>query len=399
MEKSSPSGIINAPASKSASHRLLICAGLSQGRSVISNVVFSEDIKATLRCIEAVGGRVQIDGNTVIVDGISDFCCAGGKILDCGESGSTLRFFIPICLLSGKRVRLTGSGKLLSRPLDVYREICEKQGIGFDLTENGITLDGGISADTFEIKGNISSQFISGLLFALPLLKEDSVIKIIPPFESRPYVDMTLDALKKFGVSADFTDENTIKIKGGQKYVSETARVEGDWSNAAFFYAFKESGADVEITGTDEFSSQGDKICVEYFKKLKDGFCSLDLSDCPDLAPILFAFAAKHNGARFTGTDRLRMKESDRIDCMQQELKKFGIIMTAGNNEVTIEKGEIIKPTETISGHNDHRIVMSAAYLLTFTGGSIDGYEAVRKSYPDFFEVLEKAGVKINYEA
>lgn len=398
IEKSSPTGIIKAPASKSASHRLLICAGLSEGRSVISNMAYSEDIKATLRCLDAIGCKTEIKDDTVTVDGISDYSSIGEKILDCGESGSTLRFFIPICLLGVGKVKLTGSKKLLSRPLNVYEKICKEQNIKMSVSENKITLDGKISADTFEVQGNVSSQFISGLLFALPLLKRKSIIKIIPPFESRPYVDMTLDAMKKFGVKAEFSDSLTLTVEGGQQYVPQNMAVEGDWSNAAFFYAFKESGADIEITGTDINSLQGDKICVEYLKKMKDGFCTVDLADCPDLAPILFAFAAKNKGAKFLNTDRLRMKESDRISCMENELKKMGASLVEENNSVTVPECELHRPDEIISGNNDHRIVMSMAYLLSFTGGEIDGYEAVRKSFPDFFGVLEKAGVKIHYE-
>ncbi len=397
--KSSPKGTINAPASKSASHRLLICAGLSKGRSVIKNVAFSQDILATLRCLEAIGCKVKIQNDTVTIDGIESFDAVGTKILDCNESGSTLRFFIPICLLSGKKVQLTGSGRLLSRPLTVYEEICKKQGISITNDGKKITLDDNLKSDIFEVKGNISSQFISGLLFALPLLKNDSIIKIIPPFESRPYVDMTLDAMKNFGITAEFEDDFTIFVSGSQSYKPADIAVEGDWSNAAFIYAFKESGADVNITGLNENSTQGDKICLDYFKKIKDGFCTLDLSDCPDLAPILFSFAAKHGGARFIGTDRLRIKESDRISAMAQELSKFGAVLTAGDNVVTVEGGNLHKPQEPLCVHNDHRIVMSMAYLLSFTGGVIEGYEAVRKSWPDFFKVIQNAGVKINYEA
>ncbi len=399
IDISSPSGVVAAPPSKSDSHRLLICAGLAQGRSVIENIALSEDIKATIRCLEALGCRVKAENGTVAVDGIQNIKSDKPRKLDCGESGSTLRFFIPICLLGGGRTELTGSVKLLSRPMSVYSEICKNQGISMDISPSGITLDGRLSADTFSVKGNISSQFISGLLFALPLLDSQSIINIMPPFESRPYVDMTADALKKFGVSVEFTDSETVKISGGQRYFPCTAGAEGDWSNAAFFYAFKESGADVEITGTDTDSAQGDKICVDYFRRLKDGFCTLDIADCPDLAPILFAFAAKHNGARFVNTDRLRMKESDRIAAMKQELDKVGAVLSDGENEVTVSGGGIHKPDSIICGHNDHRIVMAMAYLLTFTGGAIDGYEAVRKSYPDYFEVLKNAGVKINYEA
>ena len=399
IEKSTPCGEIAAPASKSDAHRLLICAGLSGGKSVISNIDFSQDIEATLRCLEALGCKIKRAERSVEIDGIESFDYVGAEIFDCGESGSTLRFFIPVCLLSGKKITFTGSKKLLSRPLDVYEEICRKQGIKIKRTETEITFDGRLSADIFYVKGNISSQFISGLLFALPLLKAESEIKILPPFESRPYVDMTLSTLQKFGVSAEFADSLTLKISGGQKYIPRSASVEGDWSNAAFFYAFKESGAPISITGTDENSLQGDKICVEHFRNLKSGFSTVDLADCPDLAPILFAFAAKHSGGKFTNTARLRMKESDRITAMQQELKKVGAELVADENEVTVYPAKLAVPSEPISSHNDHRIAMSMAYLLTFTGGGIDGYEAVRKSWPDFFKELKKTGVKINYEA
>lgn len=399
IKKSTPSGVVNAPASKSASHRALICAGLSKGRSVIKNVAFSQDILATLRCLESIDCQYEIKNDTVTIDGIENFDAVGSEILDCNESGSTLRFFVPICLLSGKKVSLKGSGRLLSRPLTVYEEICKKQGILINNDGKKINLDGKLKSDIFEVKGNISSQFISGLLFALPLLKKDSKIKIIPPFESRPYVDMTLDAMKHFGVSAEFTDDFTISVSGNQSYKPCQMAVEGDWSNAAFLYAFKESGADVDITGLNRNSTQGDKICIDYFKKIKDGFCTLDLSDCPDLAPILFAFSAKHGGAKFTGTDRLRIKESDRISAMEQELSKFGANLRAGDNVVTVEGGNLHCPKEPLCAHNDHRIVMSMAYLLSFTGGVIEGYEAVRKSWPDFFKVIQNAGVVVNYEA
>lgn len=396
IEKSLPKGDLYAPSSKSAAHRALICAGLCDGESVIENISLSQDIEATLNCLKAIGCNVEIRGGTVKIRGIKNFERIGKEELYCSESGSTLRFFIPICLLADSRAILRGSEKLISRPLGVYSEICRKQGVEMAVGRDTVELNGKLRADTFEVKGNISSQFISGLMFALPQLEGDSVIKIIPPFESRPYVYMTADMINKFGVEAEI-NENEIKIRGSQKYRPCNLTVEGDWSNAAFLYALKEYSDNLEIHGVDKNSMQGDKVCTEYFKKLKQGFCTLDVTDCPDLAPVLFAFGAANYGAEFTGTDRLRLKESDRIACMKEELEKFGAELFEGENKVRISSCGLRKPERTIYGHNDHRIVMATAFLLMLTGGELDGAEAVRKSYPDFFEQMIKSGVKIDY--
>lgn len=398
IKPSIPRGDIISPPSKSYAHRALICAGLAKGKSKISNISFSDDIKATLNCLSSLGAEIEIQGNSAEITGIDDFKNFNSNFLFCNESGSTLRFFIPLCLLSENETVLNGTEKLISRPLSIYEDISKKQGLLFEKESNYVKVKGKVKADIFEIKGNISSQFISGLLFALPLLENDSEINIIPPFESKPYVDLTVSILKKFGIDIDYGDLN-IKIKGNQKYEPQNVTVEGDWSNAAFFYAFQESGADVNVLGTNMASSQGDKVCLEYFKALKEGSPVLDLTDCPDLAPIMFAFAGLHNGAVFTGTDRLRLKESDRISAMQEELLKFGIILMPGDNSVTIDSSNFHAPSEIIFGHNDHRIVMANAFLLSKTGGKIDGFEAVKKSYPDFFDIISKAGVIINYEA
>ncbi len=392
-----PTGKITAPPSKSYAHRALICAGLANGKSQISNISFSEDIKATLNCLSALGAKIEIKGSTAEITGIKD-CSFENTVLNCNESGSTLRFFIPICLLSESEITLNGTRKLISRPLSVYEDIAKKQGLLFNKSEEFVNVKGSLRSGEFSVKGNISSQFISGLLFALPLLENDSEINIIPPFESKPYVDMTVSILKEFGIAVDYSGLN-IKIKGNQSYQPQNTVVEGDWSNAAFLYAFSECGADLKVLGVNRNSSQGDKICLEYFDALKKGKPTLDLTDCPDLAPIMFAFAGLYNGATFTGTDRLRFKESDRISCMQSELSKFGIRLTTGDNSVTIDSSGFHVPIDCVLGHNDHRIVMANAFLLCKTGGKIQGFEAVKKSFPDFFDVISKAGVIINYEA
>lgn len=397
IKPSAPHGDILSPPSKSYAHRALICAGLANGKSEISNISFSDDIKATIDCLSALGAKFEIQGNSAEITGINDFTNFKNNSLFCNESGSTLRFFIPLCLLSENETVLNGTEKLISRPLSIYEEIADEQGLLFEKKSTCVKVSGRIKSDIFYVKGNISSQFISGLLFALPLLESNSEINIIPPFESKPYVDMTVSILKKFGIDIDYGELN-IRIKGNQQYIPQNITVEGDWSNAAFLYAFQESGADVNVLGVDSNSAQGDKVCLEYFKALKDGTPVLDLTDYPDLAPIMFAFAGLHNGATFTGTDRLRFKESDRISCMQAELAKFGIVLTTGDNSVTIDSSDFHAPTETVYGHNDHRIVMANAFLLCQTGGKIQGFEAVKKSFPDFFDVISKAGVIINYE-
>lgn len=398
IKPSIPRGDIISPPSKSYAHRALICAGLANGKSKISNISFSDDIKATLNCLSSLGAEIEIQGNSAEITGIDDFKNFNSNFLFCNESGSTLRFFIPLCLLSENETVLNGTEKLISRPLSIYEDISKKQGLLFEKESNYVKVKGKVKSDIFEIKGDISSQFISGLLFALPLLENNSEINIIPPFESKPYVDMTVSILKKFGINIDYGGLN-IKIKGNQRYIPQNITVEGDWSNAAFIYAFRESGANVNVLGVDGNSVQGDKVCLEYFKALKEGSPVLDLTDCPDLAPIMFAFAGLHSGATFTGTDRLRFKESDRISCMQAELAKFGIRLTTGDNSVKIDSSGFHAPTETVYGHNDHRIVMANAFLLCHTGGKIDGFEAIKKSYPDFFDIISKAGVIINYEA
>ena len=391
---------MEAPPSKSMAHRLLICGGLSEGKSVIKGISSSEDMKATLDCLSAIGAKYEIDGDTVTITGADIRNIPENAVLRCRERGSTLRCFIPICLLDGKTFTFTGSEKLLSRPLSVYKEIFEKQGIYFETTAEKITLGGKLKSGVFEIPGNISSQFITGLLFVLPLLEEESKIKLIPPVESRSYINLTLEALSVFGIEVEWQDENTLFIKGGQSFKAAEAKVEGDYSNAAFFEALNVLGSEIKMTGLEPKSLQGDKIYEKYFPLLEKGEKNIDISDCPDLGPILFAVAAAKNGGTFTGTKRLKIKESDRASAMAEELSKFGTKVTVNEDSVIIDASEFHAPAETLSGHNDHRIVMSCAVLATLTGGKIEGAEAARKSLPDFFERLKKLGFEVTlYDA
>lgn len=387
-------GIMTAPPSKSAAHRMLVCAGLSKGESVIGNVAPSRDMTATMDCLKAMGADVCYDGYTARINGI-DFEKTKEATFDCGECGTTLRFFLPICLLTGKKMTLKGSERLFSRPMSVYEKICSDNGFLYEKGKNSVTVCGKLESGEYSVAGNISSQFISGLMLALPLTGGESVINIIPPVESKPYIDLTEDIIKRFGITEQYSD-NKIKISGKSEYLPQNALVEGDHSNAAFFEALNLVGGRVTVEGLSPESLQGDKIYKEYFEKLKNGYDVMDLSDCPDLGPVLMAVAAALNGGYFTGTRRLKIKESDRCEAMAEELLKFGVKTEISENSMKIYGGMLQKPDKILSGHNDHRIVMALSVLLTLTGGKIEGAQAVEKSLPDFFERLQNLKIEVN---
>ncbi len=395
--KSRAEGVFAPPPSKSLLHRGIICAGLSSGVSRINNISFSDDINATISCIKALGARITKDRNSLIVQGISKTTTPKSVILDCNESASTLRFFIPICLALGIEAEFKGSKSLFCRPLSVCQNICKEQNIPFVLNGNNLkigTFGKVLTSGTYLIPSDISSQFASGLLFALPLLKEKSKVILKHPVKSRPYIDLTVQTMKNFGVNI-LKEENTYLISEDCEYKPLEFTVEGDFSNSAPFEALNLLGGNVDIKGLPENSFQGDKVFFEYFDMIKNEAPEIDLSDTPDLAPVLFMLSACFNGATFKSTKRLEAKESNRVSAMTDELKKFGISSTAGEDFVIIHKSKIEKPSEVILGHNDHRIVMALSILLSITGGIIDGTEAVNKSMPEFFENLKKLGIKM----
>ena len=388
-------GTAAAPPSKSMAHRMLLCAGLCPGESTVRGVADSEDTLATIDCLRALGAQVEKTDGIVRVRGIRD--ASEHAVLPCRECGSTLRFFVPVALLRDAPVTLTGSRTLLARPLSVYARICREQGLSFDLGADALTVRGKLRAGRFSVPGDVSSQFVSGLLFALPLLDADSVIDILPPVQSEPYIRMTLQALGAFGVSARM-EGTRITVPGGQAYMPRDAEVEGDWSNAAFPDALQVLGGNVRVTGLRDDSLQGDKVYREYFALLDAGAPTLDLSDCPDLGPVCMALAAAKHGAHFTGTRRLRLKESDRCACMAAELAKFGVRCEVGEDDMTVCASPLQTPAEPLSGHNDHRIVMALSLLLSVTGGRIEGAEAVRKSWPEYFTVLRSLGIEVDFD-
>jgi len=388
-------GTVQAPPSKSMAHRYLIGAALSGQPCVLSGVDYSEDILASLDCLKSLGVNITCCEDTVQIDP-SGFLQAESPVLECRESGSTLRFFIPLALCMGKTVTLRGSRRLFERPLGVYEELCEQYGFMFEKEEQRVRLCGRLESGCFRIRGDISSQFITGLLFALVYLGKESTVEILPPFESRSYIDLTLSALRSFGADVSFLDEYTIAVKPSVMH-GYSGRIEGDYSNAAFLDAFNYIGSSVKIDNLNENSLQGDRVYAPYFKQIDKGSPSLDISDCPDLGPVLIALAALKNGAVFTGTDRLRMKESDRGAAMHAELQKLGGGLVFGDNCITVPKQTLRFMGETLDGHNDHRIVMAMSVVLSVTGGSINGAEAIRKSYPGFFEDIYRLGAEVNW--
>lgn len=390
-------GKTSAPPSKSMAHRLLMGAGLSKGVSVIQNIELSEDIKATLGVLKALGCEYQVQKGTVTVKGIGGRKVKTEETLDTKESGSTLRFFIPILLTGGGRSRLTGAKSLFARPLGIYEDICKEQGIRFEKTEDSLVIEGQLKAAHYKVAGNISSQFITGLLYALPLLEKDSVLEVIPPIESKAYIEMTLDVLKHYGIQMKRKD-NTYYISGNQTYRAADSVVEGDYSNAAFLDAFNLVGGNVAVSGLNEDSLQGDKVYRAYFELLKGSSPQIDISECPDLGPILIGMAAANHGAKFTGTKRLKIKESDRGNVMAEELQKFGIQVEVLENSIVVREGILQKPKEMLNSHNDHRIAMTLATLCSITGGEIEGCMAVTKSFPSYYDVIKELGIDVKFE-
>lgn len=392
---SKTSGEVLAPPSKSFAHRYLIGSVLSRGKCVIKNIADSDDISATLSCIEQLGGSVTKDGNTVTVIPTNEKQIENA-VFDCKESGSTLRFFIPVVLATGaKNCTFSGSERLLARGIKEYEKLFENSDVTIKSDEKSIEVNGTLSEGNYEISGEVSSQYTTGMLFALSVLSGKSTLKITGNAESRAYVDMTIKVLKDFGADITEPEKNFFEINGKGRLSPGEFTVEGDWSNAAFLVALSRLAGTISVSGLNENSVQGDRFSSVAFDALDGENAEIDLKDCPDLAPILFAYAAYKNGGKFINTRRLRVKESDRANVMAEELKKFGANVKVYENSVEIEKTQLNPPIVPLCGHNDHRIVMALSVLAAVFGAEIDGAEAVNKSYPDFFRVIKKAGVNV----
>ncbi len=406
-------GTVSAPPSKSMAHRQLIAAALGAEPRKVENLEWSEDILATLDCLRALGASIERTQGTapigrtvaaptgsVVIGGLDPFAVAEGTVLPCRESGSTLRFLLPLALLSGRTVVFTGSERLLERPLGPYEEISAQQRLFWDRQRDRLTVRGPLRpSEEFELAGDLSSQFVTGLLYALPFLEAPSRVTLLPPVESRPYIDTTLAVLRNYGIRIVSVTDDRFHIPAKQKYRPHPVKVEGDWSNAAFLQALNFIGGRVTIKGLDKLSPQGDKVFGSMLEALRGKKKPvLNVSDCPDLAPVLMAMAAAGRGAVLEGTDRLKYKESDRGLIMAGELAKLGVQAVVDEHRIWVENGTLLSPKESLDSHGDHRIAMSLTLLLSLVGGELQNAEAVAKSWPAFYDVLQGLGIIIERE-
>lgn len=392
-------GEITVPPSKSVAHRMIIAAALAAGVSKISNLSGSADILATIDCMRAFGADIELNGDTAVISGIR--FASKSAVADCCESGSTLRFLIPVACALGINTEFRGKGKLPQRPITPFLEEFPKHGVKFDFSsaESGSALpcsvSGKLTAGRFNIDGGISSQFITGLMFALPLLDGDSEIVLKSRLESKPYVDITIGVLRDFG--CEVVERNGgYFIKGGSPLKPFSGRVEGDYSQSAFFYVANALGSDIKIKGLNTASSQGDKQIAEICRAFSTDHAPFDIdcSDIPDLVPILSVLGCFCKGkSRIYNAARLRIKECDRLAAMEDCLNRIG------GNVSSTEDSLIIDGIESFNGgdvvcYNDHRIAMSMAVAATRCTSPliIRGAECVRKSYPDFFDVYRAVG-------
>lgn len=394
-------GKITPPPSKSQAHRLIIAAALAKGESVISNVAYSQDIEATIRCMEELGARFTRDGSTLTIQGMSANAMSPMRRLahphlDCGESGSTLRFLIPVALAVRGGAVFTGHGRLMERPLQPYFDLFDEKGIFYELKDGALTVSGQLTPGEYRLPGHISSQFFTGLMFALPLLAGDSNIVLTSPLESGDYVEMTREAMKSAGVRT-----HAGHIPGNQTYGPVRETVEADWSQAGFYYAAHGLGNDVMIMGLNPVSTQGDTQIVPLYLELcsSDEEVVQDVSQCPDLFPELALLAAMREGksTHIGGGARLRIKESDRISAVVDVLRTFGLTVEEYQDGISLVGVKELKGGVTIDCHNDHRIAMMSAIAATRATGPVTlvGAECVAKSYPNFWEDYEMLGGNI----
>ncbi len=407
-------GTIAAPPSKSMSHRAVLCAALCRGNSQITGLGQSRDLEATLGAVQQLCASVSPHKGGINIFGHGGFRTITRPV-NCGESGSTLRFLIPLFSLTQQKIDFVGGGRLFARPQTIYANLFHSQGLSFTQDENGLSICGALHAGAYTIPGNISSQFISGLLFMMPLLEQESTLTITGDFESASYVALTLSTLKDFGITIHRPSFNQFVIPGKQQYIPCPYTVEGDYSQAAFLAVLGALVGDITITNLRPDSKQGDAAILDILERCGASFTregdavtfaksklvatNIDLADCPDLGPVLMVLAACCDGiTTITNAGRLRIKESDRILAMETELQKFGVNITSTDDTVTVVGGTLQTPAEPLAAHNDHRVVMSLAVLALARDIAVDlaDAQAVAKSWPEFFLELAALGADVS---
>ena len=406
-------GAVAAPASKSEAHRRMICAGLTRGATTLNGFMDSADMAATARCLKALGAKIKCDGGTITIEGYTK---NPGKlpVLDCGESGSTLRFFVPIALAIAGGGVFRMHGRLSQRPMDVYKDLFVprgvrwRMGVGCDGAAE-LTVKGELEAGHYVMPGKVSSQFVSGLLFALPLLEEDSTLTVQPPVESAGYIRMTVEVLVNSGIDLEEVASFSWRIAGNQQYQAKDGVLSGDYSQAAVFCCAGALGHDVTVTGLAKETTQGDRAVLAHLEALgakvredesgvtvtagKLTGATLDMSDCPDIAPILALVCQMAEGeSRLTGCGRLRLKECDRLAATVEVLNLLGGNARAEDDDIVIQGVKELKGGVSLPDYNDHRMVMLGAIAASIAKEPVvvSGVEALNKSWPEFINVYKE---------
>ena len=408
-------GDVMIPPSKSLAHRAIIAGSLADGKSVITNLNFSNDITVTTQAMKDLGVEIEVFNDYEIIHGNGKLTRVE-KIINCGESGSTIRFMIPISLLADGEVTFVGEGRLTSRPLGVFHNIFDRQGIKYSrgVEELPLTIDGKLKSGRFEVRGDISSQFITGLLYTLPKLDGDSEIIITTNLESKGYIDLTLDVLDRFGIKIINENHKIFIVPGNQGYRAHDYRVEGDFSQVAFWLVAGFLNNGMNCLGMNPDSLQGDREIIKILKDMdgdltidkgiisiagkKSTGATIDLSQCPDLGPIVTVLASLSEGTtRIINAGRLRIKESDRITSMTTELNKLGAQIVETEDGMIIEGVKNLRGGVEVDAWNDHRVAMALAIASSRCEKTITltGADSVKKSYPNFWKDFEKLGGKI----
>lgn len=404
-------GVVQVPPSKSLAHRAIICASLAKGTSRIDNIEYSKDIQATIKAMKSLGTKIKEYDDYLIIDGTTTYTKQNSEI-DCEESGSTLRFMVPISIVAENKVHFYGRGNLGKRPLDTFYDIFERQNIGYMYKQDVLDLYviGKLKPDHYLIPGNISSQFITGLLFALPLLKGDSIIEITSPLESKGYIDLTLQMLDQYGIKITNNDYQSFIIMGNQEYQAHDYRVEADFSQAAFYLVAGAIGNDVVLTDLNLDSLQGDKATLDILEAMgakinvvSKGIqvtsenllaTTVDASQCPDVIPVVsVALALAAGKSEVVNAKRLRIKECDRIIATRSQINELGGVVSEQPDSMTI-KGVNEFKGGSCSSFADHRIAMMLAIAASRCKQPliIDNMECVEKSYPSFWEDYQSLG-------